>query len=152
MTARRTPYHGESEEKRRTCTCGTELGESVYSATQPNNHMKHRNESKDTMELRIPTFALAFLYASVHVWEKSGTNAGLSTGGGCLGKLAGYTSKIGGPEEGEGKGMNIYGVVGMTDGPGCVSGPLLVAVVSRAGVDALMDETGKSEGDTLSLE
>ena len=128
----------------------TELGENmVYSITQPNSHMKRRNESKDIMELRIPTFA------SVHAWEKSGTNAGLSSLNRrrCLGKLAGYTSEIGGSEEGEWKGMKIYGVVGMTDGPGCVSGSLLVAVVvSRSDVDALKEEAGKSKGDTLPTE
>jgi len=121
----------------------------VYPAIQPNNYMKHRSESKDILKLRIPTFAFAFLYASAHARAKSGTNAGLSTGGGCLGKLAGYTSGIGGSEEGEGKGTKIYGVVGMMDGPGCVSRlPLVVVVVSRAEMEALKEE-GKSEGNTL---
>jgi len=124
----------------------------VHSATQPNNDVKCRNESDDIIELRTPTFAFAFLYASVHARAKLGTNAGLSTGGGCLGILSGYTSGIGGWEEGEGKGTKIYGVVGMVDGPGCVSKPPLVAVVvSRAEVEALKEE-GKSEGDTLSPE
>jgi len=104
----------------------------------------------------VAIFAFAFSYASVHARAKSGTNlnAGLSTGGGCLGVLSGYRSGIGGPEEGEGKGMKIYGVVGMVDGPGCVSKPPLVAVVvvSRAEVEALKEEAGTSEGDTLSPE
>ena len=109
---------------------------------------------EDIIESRTPTFAFAFSYASVHARAKSGTNAGLSTGGGCLGTLSGYTSGIGGPEEGEGKGMKIYGVVGMVDGPGSVSKPPLVAVVivSRAEGEALKEEAGKSEGDTLSPE
>jgi len=112
-------------------------------------YMKHRSEWKDVIELGIPTFAFAFLYASAHARAKSGTNAGLSTGGGCLGKLAGYTPGIGGSEEGEGKGTKIYGVVGMMDGPGCVSRlSLVVVVVSRVTMEALK-EVGKSEGDAL---
>ena len=96
---------------------------------------------EDIIESRTPTFAFAFSYASVHARAKSGTNAGLSTGGGCFGTLSGYTSGIGGPEEGEGKGMKIYGVVGMVDGPGSVSKLPLVAVVvvSRAEGEALKE-------------
>jgi hypothetical protein len=85
---------------------GTEWGKR---ATQPNNDVKCRNESNDVLGSRTPTFALAFSYASVHARENSGTNAGLSTGGGYLGIHSGYTSGIGGPEGGEGKGMKISG-------------------------------------------
>ena len=50
--------------------------------------------------------------------------------------------------------MKINAVVGMVDGPSCVSKLPLVAVVvfSRAEVEALKEEAGKSEGDTLSPE
>jgi hypothetical protein len=112
--------------------------------------MNHRCELKDFSESRIRTFASAFLCASAHARAKSGTNSGLSTGGGCLGRLAGYTFEIGGSEEGEGKGMKIYGVVGIMDGPGCVSRlPLVVVVVRRAEVETLKEEEGKIGGDTL---
>ena len=50
------------------------------------------------------TFAFAFLYALAHAGAKSGTSAGLPTGGGCLGELAGYTPIMGGSEDGDGKG------------------------------------------------
>lgn len=76
---------------------------------------------KTSEEIRMPTFAFAFLYAFVHACAKSGTSAGFSTGGGCLGELAGYTPGMGGPEEGEGRGTKAYGVTGMTDGPPWVS-------------------------------
>ena len=117
---------------------------------QPNNHMNHRCELKGISEPRKPTFAFAFLCASAHARAKSGTNSGLSTGGGCLGRLAGYTFGIGGSEEGEGKGMKIYGVVGMMDGPGCVSKLPLVAVVVRgAEVETPRDAVAKVGGDKL---
>jgi hypothetical protein len=80
----------------------------------------------------IHTLALAFSYALVHAGAKSGTSAGLSTGGGCLGELAGYTPGIGGSEDGDGKGANGYGVTGMTDGPSSVSA-LIPRVVSTEG-------------------
>jgi hypothetical protein len=46
--------------------------------------------------------------------------------------------------------MKIYRVVGITDGPGCVSGLRPVAiVVRRVGVETLKKEVGKIGGDTL---
>ena len=130
---------------------GTALGQKMMqSAMQPNSHMNHRCELKDISESGILTFAFAFLCASAHARAKSGTNSGISTGGGCLGRLAGYTFGIGGSEEGGGKGMKIYGVVGITDGPGCVSGlPLEAVVVRRAEVETLKEGAGKIGGDTL---
>ena len=47
------------------------------------------------------TFAFALLCAAVHAGAKSGTIAGLSTGGGCSGELAGYKPGTGGSEDGE---------------------------------------------------
>jgi hypothetical protein len=68
----------------------------------------------------------------------------------------GYTPGIGGPEEGKGKGTKLYGVVGMVDGPGCVSKPLLVTVavvlISRAEVDALKEPEGGVTGVCECLE
>jgi hypothetical protein len=54
----------------------------------------------------ILTFALALRYALAQASAKSGTNSGLSTGGGCLGELAGYKPGMGGSEDGDGKGSN----------------------------------------------
>jgi hypothetical protein len=45
-----------------------------------------------------------------------------------LGELAGYTPEMGGTEDGDGKGSKVYGVTGMTDGPGSVS-TLILGVV-----------------------
>ena len=45
-----------------------------------------------------------------------------------MGKLARYTSGMGGSEDGDGKGANRYGVTGMADGPGSVSTLILVIV------------------------
>jgi len=88
--------------------------------------------------------ALAFLYAFVHAGAKSGTNAGLSTGGGSFGELAGYTPGRGGPEDGDGNGVKAYGVTGMTDGPGWVS--TLILVVVRSEDDLLLPEDDKLAG------
>jgi hypothetical protein len=52
----------------------------------------------------MPTFSFALLYALVHADAKSGTRAGLSTGGGCFGELTGYTPGMGDTEDGDGKG------------------------------------------------
>ena len=79
-------------------------------------------------EFNIPTLAFALAYALVHAGAKSGTNAGLLTGGGCLGELTKYTPGMGGSEDGDGKGANGYGVTGMADGPGSMSTLILVVV------------------------
>jgi hypothetical protein len=81
----------------------------------------------------IPTLAFAFLYAFVQASAKSGTSAGLSTGGGCFGELAGYTPGMGGSEDGDGKGTKRYGVTGMEEGPGSVSTLILVVVSAEEG-------------------
>jgi hypothetical protein len=47
-----------------------------------------------------------------------------------LGELAGYTPEMGGTEDGDGKGSKVYGVTGMTDGPGSVSTLILGLVRS----------------------
>ena len=58
-----------------------------------------------------------------------------------MGEVSGYIPGMGGCEDGEGKGKKGYGVVGMTDGPGCVSTLMLVpVVVSEA------EEVGEEEG------
>ena len=90
--------------------------------------------------------AFAFSYALVHAGAKSGTNAGFSTGGGCFGELAGYTPGIGGSDDGEGKGANAYGVLGMTDGPGSVSTLILVVV---EGTEEDVDELLLPKADKL---
>jgi hypothetical protein len=65
-----------------------------------------------------------------------------------LGDEFGYTLGIGGCEDGEGKGTKGYGVVGMTDGPGCVSTLMLVVVVVRdAEEEVLGEEEGEDEGE-----
>ena len=87
--------------------------------------------------LNIHTLAFAFSYALVHAGAKSGTNAGFSTGGGCFGELVGYTPGIGGSDDGEGKGAKVYGVLGMTNGPGSVSTVILV-VGTKEDVDELL--------------
>lgn len=48
----------------------------------------------------IPTFTFTSSHESLHACVKSGTSAGLSTGGGSPGlvQLTGYTLGIGGPE------------------------------------------------------
>jgi hypothetical protein len=92
----------------------------------------------------IPTSAFAFLYASVHADAKSGTCAGLPTGGGFLGEVSGYTPGMGGCEDGEGKGKNGYGIVGMTDGPDCVSTLMLVVVVV-SGAEEVGEEVDEDE-------
>jgi hypothetical protein len=65
---------------------------------------------------------------------------------------------MGGCEEGEGKGMKMYGVVGMTDGPDCVNTLMAVDVVVAGAEDGVVedvnddDEEGKMmlpEGDEL---
>jgi hypothetical protein len=84
-------------------------------------------------ELNIPTFAFAFLYAVVQAGAKSGTRAGLSTGGGCFGELSGYTPWMEGSEDGDGKGAKAYGVTGMTDGLASVSTLILVVVEGTEG-------------------
>ena len=94
---------------------------------------------KPLRKFDIPTFAFALVYALVHASAKSGTSAGLSTGGGCLGEVAGYTPGIGGSEDGDGKGVNGYGVTGTTDGPGSVS--TLIPVVDKS--------TEESRGELL---
>jgi hypothetical protein len=94
------------------------------------------------------TFALAFVYDSVHAAAKSGTSSGLSTGGGWFGELAGYTPGMGGSEEGEGKGTKAYGVVGITNGPGWVSTPLLEVVVVGGAEEEELEEFGKSEDES----
>ena len=55
---------------------------------------------------------------------------------------------MGGCEEGEGKGTKVYGVVGMTDGPDCVSTLIVVEVeVVVAGTeDGVLDEA-RDDGD-----
>jgi hypothetical protein len=97
---------------------------------------KHEGTNWELLEehklFNIHTLAFAFSYALVHAGAKSGTSAELSTGGGCLGELAGYTPGIGGSEEGDGKGANGYEVTGMTDGPSSVSA-LIPRVVSTEG-------------------
>src|SRR5579863_6904759 len=96
----------------------------------------------------IPTFA--FWYASVHAGAKSGTCSGLLTGGGFLGAVSGYTPGMGGCEDGEGKGAKGYGVIGMTDGPGCVSTLMLVVVVVSDAEDGLLeDEVREEEGEVV---
>lgn len=92
------------------------------------------------------TFAFALLYARVHADAKSGTSAGLSTGGGCFGELAGYTPGMGGSEDGDGKGAKRYGVTGMIDGPGSVSTLILVVVTEDGGGELLLPEEGKLAG------
>jgi len=94
----------------------------------------------------IPTSAFAFLYASVHADAKSGTCAGFSTGGGFSGEVSGYTPGMGGCEDGEGKGKKGYGVVGMTDGPGCVSTLMLVVVVVSE-AEEVGEEVGEEEDE-----
>ena len=78
-----------------------------------------------------------------------GTCSGLSTGGGFSGTVSGYTPGMGGCEDGEGKGAKRYGVVGMTDGPGCVSTLMLVVVVVTDGEDGLLDEVREEEGEVV---
>ena len=53
---------------------------------------------------------------------------------------------MGGCEDGEGKGKKGYGVVGMTDGPGCVSTLMLVVVVV-SGAEEVLDEVSEEEGE-----
>ena len=69
---------------------GNKSYQGVISATYP------VTEVEDTKKIRILTFAFAFLYALVHACVKSGTSAGFSTGGGCLGEVFGYTPGMGG--------------------------------------------------------
>ena len=52
---------------------------------------------------------------------------------------------MGGCEEGEGKGTKMYGVVGMTDGPGCVSTLILVDVVVAGAEDGVLEEVSDDE-------
>ena len=51
-----------------------------------------------------------------HAGAKSGTSAGVSTGGGVLGEAKGYTPGIGGSEDGEGTGTKVHELMGMPDG------------------------------------
>jgi hypothetical protein len=57
-----------------------------------------------------------------------------------LGEVSGYTPGIGGCEDGEGKGKKEYGVVGMADGPDCVSTLMLVVVV-------VLEDAGEEEDE-----
>jgi len=61
---------------------------------------------------------------------------------------------MGGCEEGEGKGTKMYGVVGMTDGPGCVSTLILVDVVVAGAEDGVLEEVsdGEDEGEVTLTE
>ena len=54
---------------------------------------------------------------------------------------------MGGCEEGEGKGTKMYGVVGMTDGPGCVSTLMLVDVVVAGAEDGVLEEVSDDEDE-----
>ncbi len=54
----------------------------------------------------------------VHASAKSGTSAGLPTGGGVLGEVKGYTPGIGGSEDGDGNGTKVYELMGIPDGSG----------------------------------
>lgn len=54
---------------------------------------------------------------------------------------------MGGCEEGEGKGTKLYGVVGMTDGPGCVSTLILVDVVVAGAEDGVLEEVSEDEDE-----
>ena len=72
---------------------------------------------------------------------------GLSTGGRCLGEVSEYTPGMGGCEEGEGKGAKMYGVVGITDGPGCVSTLMLVDVVAAGAENGVLEEVSDDEDE-----
>lgn len=104
--------------------------------------------------LKVHTFAFAFSYALVHARAKSGTSAGLSTGGGCLGELARYTPGTGGSEDGDGKGEKAYRVTGMTDGPGSVNTLLLAEGDDDCGerVDSDSDDDDDDDDDGVESE
>ena len=54
---------------------------------------------------------------------------------------------MGGCEEGEGKGTKMYGVVGITDGPGCVSTLMLVDVVVAGAENGVLEEVSDDEDE-----
>jgi hypothetical protein len=54
---------------------------------------------------------------------------------------------MGGCEEGEGKGTKMYGVVGMTDGPGCVSTLMPVDVVVADAEVGVLEEVSDDEDE-----
>jgi len=55
---------------------------------------------------------------------------------------------MGGCEEGEGKGTKLYGVVGITDGPGCVSTLILIDDVVVAGAeDRVLEEVSDDDDE-----
>lgn len=112
-----------------------------------NNHTRNRESQEG---FNIHTLALALSYALVHAAAKSGTSAGLSTGGGSLSKAAGYTPGMGGSEDGDGNGAKRYGEMGMVDGPGSVSTLILVVVGSIDGGELILpeeDELARLDGD-----
>ena len=60
---------------------------------------------------------------------------------------------MGGCEEGEGKGTKLYGVVGMTDSPGCVSTLILVDVVVAGAEDGALEVSDdEDKGEAIELE
>jgi len=61
---------------------------------------------------------------------------------------------MGGCEEGEGKGTKMYGVVGMTDGPGCVSTLMVVDVVVAGAENGVLEDVndGEDEGEVILAE
>ena len=118
----------------------------IHPATRNRKNRREVTRWEPLNKSNIHTFAFAFSYALVHAGAKSGTNAGFSTGGGCLGELAGYTPGIGGSDDGEGKATKAYGVLGLADGPGSVSTLILVVV---DGTEEDVDELLLAEEDKL---
>lgn len=129
--------------------------------------VRHNVERKTPQETIWLTKAPASVSAAAQAGVKSGTSAGLVTGGGLLGAAKGYTPGIGGSEDGNGVAVapgvdrrvpgvvgrvfgvpgvdgRVPGVVGRVFGvPGVVDGvPCVVEVASVAGISGVVGVAG----------